>query len=207
MSENMIIWNTLKRPPESALKRISGGRLTGMTDIKPQWRYEAMTELFGPCGDGWKFEIEEVWSDAGSDGQVMAFARVNLFFKLDRNVIGVDSWSDPIPGVGGSMLIAKESAGLHTNDEGFKMAITDALSVAMKFLGVAADIYSGQWTGSKYKDEPTEKPINPDTETYALLRSADSLEMLQDIWKSLTKDQRDSGTLIKNEMKAKLEAK
>ena len=33
------------------------------------------------------------------------------------------------------------------------MAITHALSTAMKMLGMAADIYAGMWDGSKYKQE------------------------------------------------------
>jgi len=40
------------------------------------------------------------------------------------------------------------------------MAVTDALSVALKMLGVAADIYLGRWDGSKYAAE--EKPYQPE---------------------------------------------
>jgi hypothetical protein len=145
MTDNMKIWNAVKRPPESALKSITGGRLKGMTDIKPQWRYQVMTELFGPCGSGWKFVIHDMWTVPGSNDQLMAFAHLDLYFKT-----GPDSWSDPIPGVGGSMLVANESKGAHSSDEGFKMAITDALSTAMKVLGVGADVYFGQYDGSKY---------------------------------------------------------
>jgi hypothetical protein len=50
------------------------------------------------------------------------------------------------------MLIVQESAGLHTSDEAYKMATTDALSVAMKQLGVAADIYLGHNNESKYSN-------------------------------------------------------
>ena len=146
--DNMRIWNAVKRPPKEALKSITGGRLSGMTDIKPQWRYQAMTELFGPCGDGWKYTIDRLWTEPGNEGQVMAFAQVSLY--VARNA---GAWSDAIPGVGGSMLVTKEKAGLHTSDEGYKMAITDALSTAMKILGVGADIYSGMWDGSKYKED------------------------------------------------------
>ena len=35
------------------------------------------------------------------------------------------------------------------------MATTDALSVAMKQLGVAADIYLGMWDGRSYKSDDT----------------------------------------------------
>lgn len=146
---NMKIWDALKQPPASALKEIKGGRLSGMTDIKPQWRYQAMTEQFGPVGIGWKFTIEKLWTEQGSDGQVVAFAHVHLFIAMN----GGGAWSDPIPGIGGSMLIAKESKGPHTSDEAYKMAVTDALSTAMKLLGVASDVYMGNWDGSKFKED------------------------------------------------------
>lgn len=143
-------WDKLKRPPERALKTIQAGRLRGMTDISPQWRYEVMTEVFGPIGIGWKYEIVRFWTEPASANQVLAFCQINLYVK-------VDSWSDAIPGIGGSMLIASEKNGLHSSDEAYKMALTDALSVAMKQLGVAADIYAGLWDGSKYRDEPQEQ--------------------------------------------------
>lgn len=150
--EKMDIWNSLNRPPKSALKTIKGGRLSGMTDISPQWRYQAMTEQFGPIGTGWKFEIVKLWSEQGSGDQIFAFATINLSYKMIS-----DEWSEPTPGIGGSMLVATEKSGLHSSDEAYKMAVTDALSVAMKALGVAADIYAGLWDGSKYRDAPPEQ--------------------------------------------------
>ena len=152
--ENMKIWNELKQPPKTALKKITGGRLIGMTDIKPQWRYQALTELFGPCGFGWRYEIVKEWTEPGSDGQVFAFADINFYYKHE------DTWSEAIPGTGGSMLVTKESKGLHNSDEAFKMAVTDALSVACKMIGVAADIYSGFWDGSKYNGAEDNSTIN-----------------------------------------------
>ena len=161
---NLDIYNTLKQPPKEALRQIQGGRLSGKTDINPQWRYKAMTEQFGMCGVGWKYEVTSKESKEASDGQVFAFVDINLYYKID------DKWSDPIPGSGGSMLVEKEKAGLHANDEGFKMATTDALSTAMKMLGVAADIYAGLWDGAKYRDsiettKAPEKPVSPTVET------------------------------------------
>jgi hypothetical protein len=100
---NMEIWNKVKKPPKDALKAIKGGRLKGMTDISPQWRYMVLTEIFGPCGVGWKYEIGEVWTGTGSEDQKTAFATVNFYWKTDSG-----EWSDPIPGIGGSMLVAKE---------------------------------------------------------------------------------------------------
>jgi hypothetical protein len=141
-------YNDLASPPAYALKEIQGGRLKGMTDIKPQWRIQVMVESYGECGIGWKFDIKRLWTEAGSDNQIIALAEINLFTKHN------EIWSAPIPGVGGAMLIEKERKGLHTNDEAFKMAITDALSSAMKLKGVAAKVYMGFWDGSKYREPP-----------------------------------------------------
>lgn len=162
MNDNLGLWNQLKTPPADALKPIQAGRLRGKSDISPQWRLEAMTATFGPIGIGWKYKIEKLWTEPGSEGQVAAFAEIALKIKLDGE------WSEPIPGIGGSMFIEAEKRGLYTSDEAYKMAITDALSVAMKQLGVAADIYRGLADGSKYNPkpqvkEPSKSPTLPPT--------------------------------------------
>jgi len=160
MADNMKVWNALKEPPATALKKIGGGRLKGMTDINPQWRYQAMTEQFGVCGIGWRYDILESWTENGSDGQICVFAKICLYIWDD----GRDKWSGAIPGIGGSMLVAQEKNGLYTSDEAYKMAVTDALSVAMKMLGVAANIYMGL-SDSKYeKKQPqiSNLPRKPD---------------------------------------------
>ena len=146
---NMAVWDKLKSPPISALKTIAGGRLRGFTDVNPQWRYKAMTEQFGVCGVGWKYTVEKLWLEPAGD-QVCAFAEVGLSIKVDGE------WSAPIPGIGGSMLVEKETSGLHVSDEAYKMAVTDALSVAMKMIGVAADVYEGFCDGARYTND--EKP-------------------------------------------------
>ena len=158
MQDNLYLWNKLKQPPATALKTINAGRLKGKSDINPQWRYQALTEQFGPCGVGWKYEVVRVWQEHGSDEQVFAFAEVNLYYWA-----GDSEWSEPIPGYGGSMLVAKEKSGLYSSDEGYKMAITDALSVACKMIGVAADVYAGRWDGNQYTPEP--EYINIDQQT------------------------------------------
>jgi len=147
MSKPLDLWNKVKQPPKSALKTIGGGRLKGMTDINPMWRFEEMTKQFGQIGDGWYFEIIDRWFEDGADNTKGCFAIISLFVRHDDG-----EWSSPIQGVGGSMLVQKESAGLRTNDEAYKMAVTDALGTAMKMLGFGADIYAGKWDGSKYKD-------------------------------------------------------
>lgn len=145
---NLELWEKFNQPPLTALKVIGAGRLRGKHDINPTWRMQAMTEVFGPVGIGWKYTIDKLWTEPGSDGQVCAFANVSVYIKHEGE------WSAAIPGTGGSMLISNEKSGPYTSDEAYKMATTDALSVAMKAIGVAAEIYLGNFDGSKYVNQP-----------------------------------------------------
>ena len=147
---NLDVWQSLARPPKDALKQIKGGRISGATNIDPQWRYKIMTEIFGICGVGWKYTVDNQRLENGANDEVFAFVDVSVYVNVDGK------WSEPIPASGGSKLIAKEKSGMYNNDEAFKMATTDALGTAMKMLGVAADIYMGKFDGSKYKDEQRE---------------------------------------------------
>ena len=153
--DNLAIYNKVRHVPEEAKKRITGGRLNGMTDINPSWRIETLTGLFGPCGFGWKYVITRREMVPDGSGQMAVFVDVELSYRLG------DEWSAPIPGTGGSLFIAKEKGGLYTSDECYKMALTDALSVACKALGVGADVY---WEkgATKYSQPAENPPVKPD---------------------------------------------
>lgn len=142
---NLSIYNKVRSVPQTALKTIGAGRLKGMSDVNPVWRILAMTDTFGVCGIGWKYEITKQWTETFGN-EVKGFCNINLYVKVDGE------WSDAIPGTGGSSFVTMERNGAYVSDEVYKMALTDALSVAMKSLGVAADIYfaKGADLGTKY---------------------------------------------------------
>ena len=50
------------------------------------------------------------------------------------------------------------SAGVKSNDDGYKMAYTDAISVACKLLGMSADVY---WQAGESKYSRQETPSQP----------------------------------------------
>ena len=152
MNNAISIYESLARPPKDALREIPAGKLKGKTDINPQWRYKAMTEKFGLVGIGWKYEIQKLWVEDGANNEKLAFAQVAVMIKDG------DLWSEPIVGIGGSKLVVIERERPTSNDEGYKMAVTDAFSTALKMLGVAADIYAGRWDGSKYKKPAEQLP-------------------------------------------------
>ena len=149
---SMELYNAVRAVPKEATKPIGGGRLKGMTDINPMWRIQMLTEKFGVCGFGWKYEITDKRIEEGAKGEKSAFVDINLYIKIG------DEWSAAIPGTGGSAFVANEKAGLYTSDECYKMALTDAISVSCKALGFAADVY---WANGRTKytaQNPQEAP-------------------------------------------------
>jgi hypothetical protein len=176
---NLMYYNELKAVPENAKKPILGGRLKGKTDINPMWRIKVLTETFGACGSGWKYEIVEKRLEQGADGEVAAFVDINLYVTYGGE------WSEAIPGTGGSAFIAKEKGGLYTSDECFKMALTDALSVACKALGVGADVYWDK-DSTKYTS-PAEEVVIETVEqaaNFVIEFGKHKGEKLGNIWKS-----------------------
>lgn len=185
VNANLFIYNKMRNVPQDALKTIGAGRLKGMSDINPMWRIKIMTETFGICGIGWKYEVTKQWMETFGH-EIKGFCNINLYVKVD------DVWSEPIFGTGGSSFVSIERNGAYVNDEVYKMALTDALSVAMKSLGVAADVYFSKDTdlGTKHAiDEqsangqlPTQQ-IDPNLEAViANIKVASSIEELTRIW-------------------------
>jgi len=154
--ENLSIYNKVRNVPAEAKKTIGGGRLKGFTDINPMWRIKTLTEQFGVCGFGWYYDIVSQETKTGANGEIAAFVTINLYVKIG------DEWSKPIQGLGGSMFVSNESKGAYNSDECFKMALTDAIGIACKSLGIAADVYFEK-DRTKY-DQQEQKPEEKETE-------------------------------------------
>jgi len=60
-------------------------------------------------------------------------------------------------GLGGASFVTDEKNGLYQSDECFKMALTDAIGVSCKALGMSADIYFAK-DNTKYDSRPIDKP-------------------------------------------------
>lgn len=136
--ENLTIYDKVRAVPSCALKPITAGRLKGMSDINPMWRIKTLTEAFGPCGIGWWYEITDKHLEHDPiTKQTAAFVGIKLYYIDSES--GKESHG--IPGLGGASFVAQERNGAYMSDECEKMALTDAISVAAKALGVAADVY------------------------------------------------------------------
>ena len=110
----------------------------GTTPLSP---IPQLTELFGPCGVGWWYEIprREIYTDPATC-QKGAFLDIRLFY-IDPDT---GKTSQPIPATGGAVVTA--GSGLLSPDC-FRTALHDALSLAAQTLGIG--------------EKPCAKPKNP----------------------------------------------
>lgn len=190
---NLDLYNKVREVPKGAQKSFNNGRFSG-TDINPMWRIKKLTEEFGICGFGWYYEITDKWLEKGQDDIVAAFVNINLFIKIG------EEWSKPIQGTGGNTFVSKNKNGYQVSDECYKMALTDAISVAAKALGVGADIYFSndrtkydtpkETETPKQEVKPTPKTDEPSDIIFEMINKADTQEALKDIWDSYPNYQR-----------------
>lgn len=172
------LYNKVREVPKEAQKTIGGGRLKGMTDINPMWRIKTLTEQFGICGIGWYTEVLDKWIDtpiSENTTEQIANVKIALYIKVDGE------WSKPIIGVGGAMFVSKEKQGMYVDDECYKKAYTDAISVACKALGIGADVY---WSSDRTKytqreEAPIEQVATPQISLESLVKEAKAQMDLQ----------------------------
>lgn len=169
---NMQIYEDARRVPQEAKKTIGAGRLKGFTDVNPMWRIKRLTEIFGPCGIGWRYE--PIYRDIQTfNGETCVFIDIMLYV-VDPET---GEWSKGIYGTGGSKLVTVEKSGPYVSDEAFKMAQTDALSVACKNLGIGADVYFDK-DRTKYTS-PEEAAADQEPATQHRMATEKQLYLLQ----------------------------
>lgn len=164
---NLDFYNKVASVPQEACKGFTNGSFSG-TDINPMWRIKTLTEHFGKCGVGWYIDEVDRWTET-VEGEQLVFVKIHLFIKDNGE------WSKPIVGIGGNKTLqifpAKQGKPeiRKVSDESYKMALTDAISVACKHLGIGADIYwqtdptkytryYNQPEQPQYQEAPADKP-------------------------------------------------
>lgn len=144
MSHNLTIWQQLCRTDPKATKDFNRSGFKG-TQIDPVWRYQKMTEVFGPIGKGWGYE--QVGAPIITDGMVFVCVRAWWRDADGTQHYTGEQW-------GGDVLFKPRREGNPVpNDEALKMATTDAVGKALVLLGLGADVHMGQFDESKYREE------------------------------------------------------
>ena len=155
MTDNLALWEKLGKTDPAHTKGFKrGGGFSG-TAIKPMWSYKRMTEEFGPCGKGWGVCEPTFQVVPGPEGEVLVFCTASIWYGPEKNLVF---------GVGGDKAVGKNKYGLQTDDEAFKKAFTDAITNALKLIGVGADVHMGLFDDSKYVNTMREEFAGDDAQ-------------------------------------------
>ena len=179
--DNMRVWNHAKTTDTSATKNVNqGGR--NITSIQTLWPIKKGTELWGPVGLGWGFEILEDRFDTGipimtrakEDGTAPTLIcdskihtiRIKLWYIEDGKTGALESY-------GHTPFIYGSKYGASQDDEAPKKSLSDAIKKALSMLGFCSDIYMGMFDDREYVEsikvaEQIEKQETSATEVQAL---------------------------------------
>ena len=198
LTHNMRFYSRVMDTPKEAQKPVNNGRFSG-TDTNPMWRIKKLTEIFGPAGQGWwtqneQFELVPFEKTA----EIAVFCTLELVYRDPET----QEVSNPVKGVGGNMFVVQRKSGLQLSDEAYKMAYTDALSIACKSLGFAHDIYfaNDKTKYTAYSDEvSTEAKLEPKQEQKPADNAAKCTEFQGRIQKGIQMLTKDMNADQKNE--------
>lgn len=131
--------------PQTAIKerRGSGGSLSS---IKPAYRTERVSEVFGLCGIGWDF---------GHDGiEVMENDRiVRVWFRYAYIFKGGIIWSERIYSHG----MGNVHKGM-TDGDARKSAVTDGLTKTVSMIGVGISVFKGEQSHTGRRPPAQQQP-------------------------------------------------
>ncbi|WP_199235166.1 hypothetical protein [Azospirillum sp. TSA6c] len=199
---NTALWDRLKRTDPKATKPFTkSGGFRG-TQIDPTYRLQLMTEVLGPVGQGWGYVEDDL-----KISHDMAFSKVRVWYVPDGASAAQwpEGWRETYPANarwtgpqwGGTEMMPERSGKAKPTDECLKMSITDALGKCLLQLGLAADVYMGQFDDSKYREESEAifaARSNPDLQPAAIeafeaevKRRVDAcidLDDLEEVWRS-----------------------
>jgi hypothetical protein len=143
MSQNTELWDRLGKTDPAHTKPFKRAGGFAGTAIKPMASFRRMTEEFGPCGVGWGVNAP-VFDTLNAADELLVFCIVSIWHGSPDRVVY---------GVGGDKVMGKFKTGAYTDDEAFKKAFTDAITNALKLIGVGADVHMGMFDDNKYVNE------------------------------------------------------
>ena len=150
-STNLHIWEQVQETPTTATKT---NKFQGrdVTSINAQYIVQRATEVWGPIGFGWGYEIvEERCDDMGpmfhNDQMVGTYKNhtilLRLWYKQDGEKYHVDHF-------GHTPYVYRSKNGPMVDQDAPKKSLTDALKKCLSMLGFAADIFLGMYDDQDY---------------------------------------------------------
>lgn len=159
MSDNSRIWDAVKKTDPSATKTsIQGGRQ--QTSIDGYWVIGRATEVFGPVGIGWGYEILEERLDDGAPALVpQGEGNPPLVVTTKTHTIKLRFWykfggeRGEVIQYGHTPAIYRSKHGVSDDGEAPKKSLMDAIKKSLSMLGFCADVFTGQFDDRDYVNQ------------------------------------------------------
>lgn len=150
----MDLWNSVDKTDTKYLK--NGQK--GMSSIDAQYYFMKATEIFGPIGLGWGYEIIEQYV---TEGQTMKGNQEikngpYLDYKVTQMTVKINFWymldkkKGEFPQYGHTPLVMKTKYGPMMDDDPEKKSLSDAIKKALTLLGFCADVFLGKFDDMSY---------------------------------------------------------
>lgn len=156
MSEsNMRIWAQVDKTDTRFTKdaKVGGQQITSLNGTAMIMK---ATEVFGPAGIGFGWNVVEERFDKGAEmfnGE--GDKRVSLGFELNHTIkitfwFVLDGQRGEIEQYGCTQYLYKSKYGTTTDSEAPKKSLTDAIKKALSMLGFSADVFLGMFDDQNY---------------------------------------------------------
>ncbi|WP_342656817.1 exodeoxyribonuclease VIII [Pantoea sp. RSPAM1] len=169
--DNMKIWRSVMRTDPRYTKDLAGAGFEG-TSINAEYMIMRATEIFGPIGTGWGFEVledrmlpgapmsEAIYEDKkfignrllrDGDGTLITeknhSIKIKLWYAIEGEIRG------EVEAYGATKYLYKTKHGITCDGEAQKKSLTDAIKKALSLLGFSADVWLGLYDQPEYKQE------------------------------------------------------
>lgn len=176
--DNLAIWNSAEKTDPKYTKSFSrSGGFKG-TAINGTYIVRRLTELFGPCGQGWRIIVEDEKYVEGAPltetcNAIVHVLRGRLEYRVpeqegtsfavtaDYGEKGAPTSRVTAPAVwvatgsqfGQTDFVYKNKNGVQTDEEAPKKSMTDLTSKLAVLVGIGADVHLGRYDDNKYVAE------------------------------------------------------
>lgn len=168
--ENMAIWRSVMRTDPRFTKQMTGTGFEG-TSINAEYMIMRATEIFGPIGSRWGYEIQEdrmipgapfsepVYKDDKFVGTRMLRDGDGTLLYEQNHSIRIRLWyqngdeEGSVIAYGATPYMFKTKHGIKCDGEAQKKSLTDALKKALSLLGFSADVWLGLYDTPEYQLE------------------------------------------------------
>lgn len=169
--DNLKIWRTVMRTDPRYTKDLAGAGFEG-TSINAEYMVMRATEIFGPVGTGWGYEViedrmlpgapmsESIWENnkfirnvvlRDADGSLITeqnhSLKIKFWYRTDAGTRG------EVEAYGATKYLYKTKTGIMCDGEAQKKSLTDAIKKALSLLGFSADVWLGLYDQAEYKQE------------------------------------------------------